>query len=106
MKSRTGPRINLHGCVLLLCISTGLLSGCLGIPPGDVEEHWGEAYAKTMRAQTVNAAPDPAEKTSYSTELGEVDALTSDLILENYQTDVKRTPAERQKTFVIDAGLD
>jgi hypothetical protein len=78
----------------------------LGIPPGDVEEHWGEAYAKTMRAQIENAAPDPAEKTSYSTELGEVDALTSDLILENYQTDVKRTPAEERETFVIDTGLN
>lgn len=106
MKSRTSPRINLHGCVLLLCISTGLLSGCLGNPLGAVEEHWGEAYAKTMRAQIENAAPDPATKTSYSTELGEVDALTSDLILENYQTDVKRTPAEDRKTFVIDTGLN
>jgi hypothetical protein len=106
MKSRTSPRINLHGCVLLLCISTGLLSGCLGIPLGEVEKHWGEAYAKTMRAQIENAAPDPAEKTSYSTELGEVDALTSDLILENYQTDVKRTPAEERETFVIDTGLN
>lgn len=106
MKSRTSPRINLHGCVLLLCISTGLLSGCLGNSLGDVEEHWGEAYAKTMRAQIENAAPDPAEKTSYSTELGEVDALTSDLILENYQTDVKRTPAEGRETFVIDTGLN
>jgi hypothetical protein len=106
MKSRTGSRINLHGCVLLLCISIGLLSGCLGTPPGGVEQHWGEAYAEIMRAQIENAEPDPAEKTSYSTKLGEVDALTSDLILENYQTDVKRTPAEGRETFVIDTGLN
>jgi hypothetical protein len=32
--------------------------------------------------------------------------MTSDLILENYQADVKRTPADDRETFIIDTGLN
>ena len=89
--------------VVLLAL---LLNACLGVPPGDVEKHWGKAYEKTMQAQIPDAPLDDSEKSpSYATDLGEVDAMTSDLILENYQLDVKRAPAEERDTFIIDTGL-
>ena len=77
---------------LILVLLPLLLNGCLGTPPGDVEKHWGQAYKKTMQAQIPDPPPDTEQGPSYATDLGEVDAVTSDLILENYQTDVKRAP--------------
>lgn len=88
--------------VVLLAL---LLNACLGVPPGDVEKHWGKAYEKTMQAQIPDASLDSEKSPSYATDLGEIDALTSELILENYQVDVKRAPANERDTFIIDAGL-
>ncbi len=90
---------------LVVALPALLLNACLGAPPGDVENHWGQAYEKTMQAQIPDKPLDSGKSPSYSTELGEVDAVTSDLILENYQVDVKRAPADERDTFIIDAGL-
>ena len=83
-----------------------LLSACLGVPPGDVENHWGEAYAKTMKAQIPETKAGKEKAPSYSAQSGEINAVTSDLILENYKADVKRSPADERETFIIDTGLN
>ena len=91
---------------LVLVLPALFLNACLGAPPGDVENHWGQAYKKTMQAQIPEPAPDTEQSPSYATDLGEVDAVTSDLILENYQSDVKRARADERDTFIIDTGLN
>ena len=83
-----------------------LLSACLGAPDGEVKDHWGEAYAKTMKAQIPETKAEKGKTPSYSAQSGEINAVTSDLILENYQADVKRTPADERETFIIDTGLN
>ncbi len=90
---------------LVVALPALLLNACLGAPPGDVENHWGQAYEKTMQAQIPDAPLDSEKRPSYATDLGGVDALTSELILENYQVDVKRAPANERDTFIIDTGL-
>ena len=104
MKIRHGRNSGLSKLVLVL--PGLLLNACLGAPPGDVEKHWGQAYKKTMQAQIPDPSPGAEQGPSYAPDLGEVDAVTSDLILENYQTDVKRAPVDERDTFIIDTGLN
>jgi len=106
MKSRTRNGHPFRSWAPAAVLPTLLLSACLGAPPGDVQNHWGEAYAKTMKAQIPAAKEDKGKTPSYSAQSGEINAVTSDLILENYQADVKRTPSDDRETFIIDTGLN
>ena len=75
---------------------------CANNPPGAVEENWGKSYDSVMQAQIEN--PNP-EYTSGPVSTG-TDSVTGEIILENYQEDLRRTQTEERETFIIESGVN
>ena len=85
---------------LLACLA--LVIGCAKNPPGAVEENWGKSYDSVMQAQIEN--PDP-DYTNDPASTG-TDSVTGEILLENYQDDLRRTQTEERETFIIESGVN
>jgi hypothetical protein len=79
-----------------------LVVACAQDPPGAVEANWGKSYKSLMQAQIQNPDPDYANDPAPAG----TDSLTGELILENYQEDLRRTESEKRETFIIESGVN
>lgn len=98
------PRIRFGRISAACCLlaSHWLIFGCAQNPPGAVEANWGKSYSSVMQAQIENPDPDYAADPAPAG----TDALTGEMILENYQEDLRRTEGEERETFIIESGVN
>ena len=86
-----------------IALSLALLAllGCAGKSVGLVEANWGKAYRQTMSSQISNEdAPDEDLAPIVGT-----DALTAEIVVENYKLDVERGKDEARDVFLFEAGI-
>lgn len=100
MSNHTVPGFTCFGRIALSLAVLSLL-GCTGKSVGQVEANWGKAYRQTMSSQIANEdAPDQ--------ELAPIDgtdAITAEIVVENYKTDVERGKDEARDVFLLETGI-
>ena len=86
---------------IALSLSLLLLLGCAVKNAGPVDANWGKAYRQTMTSQISNEdAPDED-----LAPIDEGDALTAEIVVENYKLDVERGKDEARDVFLIETGI-
>ena len=100
MSNHTASGVTCFGRIALLLAALSLL-GCAGKKVGPVEANWGKAYRQNMSSQISNKdAPEqdlaPIDGT---------DAITAEIVVENYKTDVERSKDEARDGFIFDSGI-
>ena len=86
-----------------VALSLALLAllGCAGKRVGLGEANWGKAYRQTMSSQISNEDA-PAEDLA---PIDETDALTAEIVVENYKLEVERGKDEARDVFLFEAGI-
>jgi hypothetical protein len=93
------------GVTLALTVSqlsvTCIAVGCAQRGARAVDENWGGAYRAAMEGQM---ARQPSESRDAVAVEG-FDSASAELVMENYQDDVRRTSGEARETFIIGTGV-